>query len=288
MNGKLVKSQSEYIQSRFTLPGSGFHAITFNPSDHELVRGEPKQRRNYINQAISAEQQEYLRELKNYQKVLDHRNSILKKESNHRQMFSEFTTQLVKMGSYIVWQRLIWLERMNEKIQEKLAEIAPEQGALSIDYSCSLIGSQIEESGGNFSGQRSVPSLEEIEEVFEKKIHALRDAEWAAQSTLVGPQRDDLVFKIGTQVLKGHGSQGEVRSSLLALKKAEIELFQESTGLRPVLLIDDFSSELDLRRREQLLKSLAEAKLQVFVTGTEEPLFEGARFYVSKGMISQQ
>jgi DNA replication and repair protein RecF len=88
-------------------------------------------------------------------------------------------------------------------------------------------------------------------------------------------------------LLKGHGSQGEIRSVLLALKLAEIELFRESTGIKPVLLIDDFSSELDRNRREMLLKSLLDAELQVFVTGTERPQFEGRYFQVSQGDLKK-
>jgi DNA replication and repair protein RecF len=87
---------------------------------------------------------------------------------------------------------------------------------------------------------------------------------------LAGPHRDDWSFFYGEQALRGHGSQGEVRSALLALKLCEIELFRSATGHRPLFLLDDFSSELDRERRGFLLRFLLESDLQVFVSTTEE------------------
>ncbi len=105
----------------------------------------------------------------------------------------------------------------------------------------------------------------------------------------MGPHRDDWALILGHQPLKGFGSQGEVRSALIALKLSEIELFKKRTGHRPILLLDDFSSELDRDRREFLLSYLSETDLQVFVTSTEEPPFSpekgGKLFRVSDGQI---
>jgi DNA replication and repair protein RecF len=93
-------------------------------------------------------------------------------------------------------------------------------------------------------------------------------------------------------VLKGHGSQGEVRSALLALKLSEIELFRERTGHRPLLLLDDFSSELDRERRSFLLRFLSETDLQVFITTTEDAVAWvkpiGKRFQVSNGLLAER
>jgi DNA replication and repair protein RecF len=89
--------------------------------------------------------------------------------------------------------------------------------------------------------------------------------------TLAGPHRDDLALFYGNQPLRGHGSQGETRSALITLKLCEIDLFRRKTGHRPILLLDDFSSELDRSRREFLLRYLFESDLQVFVTSTDEP-----------------
>jgi DNA replication and repair protein RecF len=94
------------------------------------------------------------------------------------------------------------------------------------------------------------------------------------------------MFYLGDQVLKGHGSQGEVRSALLALKLCEIELFRGKTGHSPLLLLDDFSSELDRDRRFFLLRFLSGTDLQVFVTTTEDSIGLGRRFWVSNGNLA--
>ena len=90
--------------------------------------------------------------------------------------------------------------------------------------------------------------------LFWKKLSLLEAAEWRSGHSLVGPHRDDWAFYLGSQALQGHGSQGEVRSALLALKLCEIDLFRIETGHRPLFLLDDFSSELDRERRSFLLK----------------------------------
>ena len=87
------------------------------------------------------------------------------------------------------------------------------------------------------------------------------------------------------RTLKGFGSQGEVRSALLALKMSEIELFRRTTDQLPILLLDDFSSELDERRRSFLLDYLLETDLQVFVTTTDDRTFSGRKYLVNQGRL---
>jgi recombinational DNA repair ATPase RecF len=114
---------------------------------------------------------------------------------------------------------------------------------------------------------------------FSQKLFGSMDQEIYAQSCLFGPHREDWTVWYQPRVsegsktyqpLKGFASQGEVRSALLSLKLAEIDLFFEESGRLPLFLLDDFSSELDRSRREQLLDYLLQSKLQVFITSTEE------------------
>jgi len=145
---------------------------------------------------------------------------------------------------------------------------------------------------GHFAGQDPRPSVEILEQSFWTRLNALEEAELRTRSSLVGPHRDDWAFFLGDHVLKGHGSQGEVRSALLALKLSEIELFRERTGHRPLLLLDDFSSELDRERRSFLLRFLSETDLQVFITTTEDAVAWvkpiGKRFQVSNGLLAER
>jgi recombinational DNA repair ATPase RecF len=139
----------------------------------------------------------------------------------------------------------------------------------------------------HFTGQGHLPSLELLEQAFWTQTKILESAEQKAGHSLVGPHRDDWCFLLGGQALKGHGSQGEVRSALLALKLAEIILFRKKTGHRPIFLLDDFSSELDRDRRWFLLDYLRETDLQTFVTTTEDSTYVGKRYWVNQGTIEE-
>jgi recombinational DNA repair ATPase RecF len=140
--------------------------------------------------------------------------------------------------------------------------------------------------GFYFAGHWNLPSLETLQKEFKIKRLALERAEWAAQTSLLGPNRDDWVLLLGQQPLKVKGSQGEVRSTLMALKLCEIELFYDRTKLKPVFLLDDFSSELDRVRRKFLLNFILETDLQVFVTSTERMESFGRYFQIQSGALS--
>src|SRR5690606_7569732 len=98
----------------------------------------------------------------------------------------------------------------------------------SSEWTSRTLGNSFENVGHDPTG-----SLEPIERAFYLGLSSLRAAEERSGTTLVGPHRDEWFFEFGGQRLKGHGSQGEVRSALLALKLAETELFRERVGARP-------------------------------------------------------
>jgi len=183
---------------------------------------------------------------------------------------------------------------LRERLAETARRIAPTQPDLSAFYVSSWVPeipnlsiSNKGLDGAHFAGQDPLPSIELLEQAFWTRLSVLEEAELRSRSSLVGPHRDDWTFFLGRQFLKGHGSQGEVRSALLALKLSEIELFQKRTGHRPLLLLDDFSSELDRERRAFLLSFLMETSLQVFVTTTEAQFqTSGKRFRVSQGCLN--
>lgn len=287
INGKPYRSLTRYLSQRFGDLRLGFHAIIFNPADHEIVRGEPALRRGFLDRALSAESLEYLTYLKRYQKNLEQKNAVLRfGDRSQTPLLESFQEALISDGAWLVLRRLEWLKRVETPLKQKLQKIAPTQAPLSMRYvSKWLVLSD------SFFGQSSLPSLQTLEQLLWKHLGILRESEWAAKHSLGGPHRDDWSFLLGSLPLQGHGSQGETRSTLLALKLAELEVFQEATGHRPVFLLDDFSSELDETRRRYLVEFLTQSGLQVFVTTTEETgmanFHEGSvtAFRVSQGKI---
>ena len=295
INGKPYRSSTQYLSQRFGSFELGFHTVVFNPADHDLIRGEPSVRRGYLDRVIAANDLEYLKTLQKFQRVLEQRNAILKNaERPAHAVLEGFTDPLARYAAELTLKRLMWIEKVAQRINDMVRKVTSEQRLLRVFYASSwapkieglsLVNDDFRPL--HFTGHGPLPSLELLEQAFRKKASNLEAAEWRAGHSLVGPQRDDWMFFLGDQPLKGHGSQGEIRSTLLALKISEIELFRSSTGHRPLFLLDDFSSELDQERRRFLLRYLSETDLQVFVTATEETSFEGRLFKVSSGSLTE-
>lgn len=303
INQKPYSSSTGYLSQRFRSYEQGFHSVIFNPSDHDLVRGNPSARRAYLDQVLVAENSQYLIALQKYQRVLNQRNAFLK--SGIKPMtksagdlssdaFFGFTEQLCKYGSFIVHERLKWLTRAESMLNSMASKITHEAVGLRMIYlsnwapNCENLSFKNDTLQGiHFSGQAELPSLELLEQSFMSKISAFEAIERRMGYSVVGPHRDDWTFFMGDQVLKGHGSQGEVRSALLALKLSEIALFRKETGHRPLFLLDDFSSELDEKRRSFLLEFLLETDLQTFVTTTEDSFSMGRRFWLCNGIVKE-
>jgi DNA replication and repair protein RecF len=300
INGKPYKSSTSYLSQRLGSFELGFHAVVFNPSDHDLVRGDPATRRNYLDRVIAAENIGHLKNISKYQRIITQRNALLKQAKDGRtksldDLIAGFTEQAVTFGSELTAARLEWLLKLSERLNETVHQIAPRQPELRLVYLSNWapvidnLSFNNDDLGAlNFTGHGHRPSLELLEHSFRKRLSFLEAAEWRSGHSLVGPHRDDWGFYLGGQRLQGHGSQGEVRSALLALKLCEIDLFRIETGHRPFFLLDDFSSELDRERRSFLMRYLSESDLQVFVTTTEDSSLHGKKFRVSNGILSQE
>ena len=293
INGKPFKSALSYLSQRYGNSSLGFHAVVFNPADHDLIRGEPAYRRNCLDRIIAAENLEHLKEVQKYLKFLEQRNALLKSDQPFDSLLLDgFTQALLDHGSRIALTRLIWLRNVAPLVQEVLQHIAPSQLPVDLQYGSKWVPGikekTIDFNGLNrfhFSGQYSLPSLEVLRNAFAEKLDQTRSMELRSQTTLVGPHRDDWGFDLGGQFLQTCGSQGEIRSVLLALKLSEVRSFKEKSGIAPVFLLDDFSSELDENRRIYLLDFLRSSELQVFVTTTDRNLAAGRRFEVNAGQL---
>jgi DNA replication and repair protein RecF len=297
INGKPYKNSAAFLSQRFGQFELGFHSVIFNPSDHDLVRGEPAIRRAYIDRALAAEDIKYLKALQKYQRLLQQRNALLKsfgdaRPPSFRDLLLGFTEPMAEYAAYLGLRRLEWLQRVGFRLTDLMRKIIPSEVELRAVYLSNwapkIEGLSLENDDLNpvhFAGHGHLPSLELLEQAFWKRLSVVEPAELRSGHSLVGPHRDDWTFYLGNQVLKGHGSQGEVRSALLALKLAEIELFQNSTGHQPVFLLDDFSSELDRERRSFLLDFLSDSNLQVFVTTTEDSIAAGQQVWVVQGAL---
>ena len=288
INQKLSRSAVDYFGLKLNHSPIQFHAINLNPTSTDLIRGEPGIRRTYLNQVISSENPEYLGILKHYQKSLDQKNALLKLEQRlDESLLKILNENLVESGARILEYRLKYLQKITPFFRGFLGQIAPLQSPLNLGYKS---GEAL-----YFTGHFELESLKNLMENLHQKLVEKGPHERLRRTSLVGPHRDDLIFKVGEGELSSLpdlvdvGSQGEIRSVLLALKLSELEQFENSTGVEPVLLIDDFSSELDSTRRGFLLNYLKDSNLQIFVTSTDDLSqnieFSGTLIRMSQGRM---
>jgi len=265
VNHKLSKSMADYYGVKLQHSPIHFHAINLNPTSTDLVRGEPALRRNYFNQVISSQNQSYMNALKRYQKFIDQKNALLKEEEKQdNKLLTILNEGLIQEGAKILHERHSFLSKIIDPVQNFLSSIAPKQRRVIFAYKSRKTL--------YFTGHFEVHSIKKLEEILYQELNEFSSQEKVRRSSLVGPHRDDFLFTVepsGANLIDV-GSQGEIRSFLLALKLAELEEFKNETGVLPVLLIDDFSSELDSDRRGFLLNYLKNSGLQIFVTSTDD------------------
>lgn len=274
INKKTCRYLSEYV--------CRVSAVSFSPSDLEIIRGAPENRRLWIDKLAQIDQPTHADAVVRYQKILEHRNRQLKAVAEGRASklpddFVVWTEELISRGSEIIHNRIHSVEKSVDKIAQYYTEISHENLTIGIRYLSDIIGKDP-------YGQRHLSSLELIDQAFRKSLDASLKKELILGTTIVGPHRDDLEFDFGGNPVKAFGSQGEVRSLVLAMRLTEVEAYRKAQEVDPILLIDDFSSELDARRRKFLLGYLARSSSQVFLTTTED-LNLGKVFFVEKGRI---
>lgn len=217
-------------------------AVWIRPEDSGLIFGAPAGRRTFLDSLLSRLSARYAQQLARYERTVSQRNAALR--SGEAWATHVWDEALVKLGPEIMLFRRRALVRLNELAAEANAAL----------------------------GSRQVLSLELVEsttpESFAADLTARQAEEFSRGSTVTGPHRDDLLLTLGNFPATEYASRGEGRTIALALRRAELELLAERFGERPVLLIDDFSAELDPGRRTFLL-DLAASVPQAIVTGTE-------------------
>lgn len=232
--------------------------ILFSPEDLSLVKGGPHLRRKFLDMELGQINPIYLHDLVQYQKVLKQRNQYLKQLAEKKQSDQVYldilSEQLADFGSRVLTARFAFLGHLEVLANHFHQKISHQKESLSIDYLSS------------FSAEPDM-SVEAIRQLFLDKLKANRQRELFKTATFIGPQRDDLIFKVNGQNIQSFGSQGQQRTTVLSIKLAEIDLMKEETGEYPILLLDDVMSELDDNRQVQLLETI-EGKVQTFLTTT--------------------
>ncbi|MCR5653440.1 MAG: DNA replication/repair protein RecF [Ruminococcus sp.] len=255
-----------------------YTAVIFSPEDLTLVKRGPSSRRRFIDSAICREKIQNAVILSKYNQTLNQRNALLKDIYKHpelKTMLEIWDENLCSLGSKIIFQRLVYIDKIIEYAKNYHAGISDYKENLEIKYisTCSA---------------KKGDSVEEIYDKFKKTLKKSVDDDCRAGFTNIGPQRDDFDIIINNKKAKIFASQGQQRSAVLSLKLAEAKVLSEMTGENPVILLDDVLSELDKKRQSFLLNKIAD--YQVFITccDFEEAglLEEGKKFFIEEGRIN--
>lgn len=239
-------------------------AVLFAPEDLALVRGDPAERRRYLDDLATVRRPAVAGVRADYEKVLRQRTALLKSASGirHRGDRSALDTldvwdsRLAEYGAELMAARIDLVNQLAPEVEKAYQLLAPASRPASIAYRTSLGAAVAADAGGDRRDFLEAAMLAGLAE--------RRDAELERGMCLVGPHRDDLELWLGEQPAKGFASHGESWSFAVALRLASYELLR-ADGSEPVLLLDDVFAELDAARR-QALATVAESAEQVLVT----------------------
>lgn len=240
--------------------------VMFAPEDLALVRGDPGERRRFIDELIAMRGPRWAAAKADYDRVLRQRAALLKTASSALRRgdgdsvistLDVWDAQLADFGAQVTAARIDLVRELEPHVQQSYSTIAPQSRLASMRYRPSISVDITPQPGES-------ADVEYIEAAMLSDLASLRQKEIDRGVCLVGPHRDDVDLLLGTETAKGFASHGESWSFALALRLGSVELVR-SDGVEPVLLLDDVFAELDARRREKLADVAGTAE-QVLIT----------------------
>ena len=265
--------------------------VLFAPEDLAIVRGDPSERRRFLDELIVARSPRMAGVRADYDRVLKQRAALLKSAGAARRSggadlrtLDVWDGHLAEHGSQLMAARLAAVQALRPHAAAAYAQVAPSSADLRLHYTSALAESVPE------LADDAVPDTAVLEAALLAEIARQRSAELDRGVNLVGPHRDDLELRLGELPVRGYASHGESWSTALALRLGSYELLRAdfAAGAEPILVLDDVFAELDADRREQLALVAGKAE-QAIVTAavvTDVPdQLHGARYDVADGEV---
>lgn len=242
LNGLPIKKVSELL--------GVINTIVFTPEDLKIVKESPSIRRRMIDVELCKINKNYYINLQNYIIALKNKNKLLKESKIDKTLIDIYSHQMSEYGFLIYNMRKKYLSELNDYCSYLYNDFLDIGERISIRYKSMFKENE-----------------EESQQAFYKKITDNIHREIEFRQSLIGIHRDDMLISINDKDSKIYASQGQQRTAVLALKIASMNSAEINTGEKPILLLDDVFSELDVRRRERLLK-MVEGN-QVFITSAD-------------------
>lgn len=266
-NGNPVTKLSEYL--------GAFRSVIFTPDHLCLVKGQPDNRRRFIDLAICQSYPRYVSYLNEYNRILAQKNALLKREGDNgykTDMISVYNERLAVSAAAISFNRRRFLKQLEEDANIEQQEISDGKEKMRLKYN------------GCFDDEPA--TAEETRVAMLEYLNSKAETEILRGLSLFGVHKDDFTVYLNDKNARFFASQGQQRSAVLSLKLAEGEMSRRITGEYPVFLFDDILSELDEGRRGIILKKTKGR--QVIITGCEREYFSALdvqnRIRVDKGM----
>ena len=282
--------------------------VLFAPEDLALVKGDPSERRKFLDDLLVSRQPRWASVRSDYDKVLKQRNALLKSAApvlrrGQRRPASRPTDEpvedartsalhtldiwnehLASVGSQLLYARLRLLRDLAPYLAKAYDEVSAGQSDARVSYKSSL-----REVASASLAAGEVPDIDQLRTEMLDTLAELRDREVERGVSLAGPHRDDLVLSLGDLPAKGYASHGESWSFALGLKLAAYQLLRHDLGDDPVLILDDVFAELDSGRRERLAAMVADCE-QVLITAAVDAdvpsTLTGRTYAVSLGEVA--
>lgn len=269
-------------------------AVVFAPEDLSLVKGDPTDRRRYLDDLVVTRTPRLAAVRSEYDRILRQRSALLKSTGGGRRVpdalmstLEVWDGHLAEAGAQLIAARAGLVEALTPHVSEAYRSVSDGAGEASLAIRSSL---EKAEEGTEGSDAGEAADVATLTSRMVAAMQRLRRQELDRGVCLVGPHRDDLVLGIGDLPAKGYASHGESWSLALALRMGAFELLRAEAGEAPVLILDDVFAELDARRRARLAEMVAAAQ-QVFITAAvpdDVPAgLDGQRFQVTAGVIEE-
>lgn len=261
VNGVKIKKLSDLL--------GNINIVLFTPDDINILKNGPAQRRRFLDMMIGQIRPNYVYNLNMYLKVLEQRNNYLKQLRDNNINYELLDIWDEKLASYahkIFLYRFEFINKIKEKINKIHSNITDNKEEIKIEY--------------------ITDSSDENELL--RMIKDRRNLDIIKGFSTKGSHRDDFNIYINDNLVNVYGSQGQHRTAVLTLKMCELEIIKEEIGESPILLLDDFMSELDPKRRKNFLNNIEDT--QVIITCTEEIKDNNLNkniFYVNNGKITK-
>jgi DNA replication and repair protein RecF len=276
LNGSPVTRAREVLGALLT--------VVFAPEDLMLVKGDPSERRKFLDDTLTMITPSYAGVRGDYEKVLKQRNALLKSAYNKRdadamRTLDVWDAQLARAGAAIIFNRHSLVTSMQPLVRDSYTTVSDDRGPCEISYQSSL--------GIDCAGQ----TQDLLEAALLDALSRRRKDELDRGVTLVGPHRDELVVELRGLPVRGYASHGESWSVALALKLAVFDLVRDvSRHGDPVLVLDDVFAELDEIRRRKLVELVQKCEQTIVTAAVAADVpadLDGARFDVFEGSVNR-